>query len=108
MELLHRRIEHLLDDPRQAVDLVDEQDVARRAVREDRGEVTGAFDRGTARDADLRAHLVRDAVRGRRLPDAGRPVEQDVLDRLLAQLRGDSPLGPRFKPSSAPRQSSNP
>src|SRR2546428_13530922 len=88
MELLHRRIEHLLDDARQSMDLVDEQDVSGIAVRSDRRQIPGALDGGAARDADLAAHLVRDAIGGRRLPDPGRPVQQDVLERLLAQLRG--------------------
>ena len=39
LEVLERRIEDLLDDRRQPVDLVDEQHVARLEVGEDRGEV---------------------------------------------------------------------
>ena len=44
LELLQRRIEDLLDRGRQAVDLVDEQDVARLQVGQQRGEVAGARD----------------------------------------------------------------
>ena len=39
LEVLHRRIEHLLDDAVQAVDLVDEEHVAALEVGEDRREV---------------------------------------------------------------------
>ena len=48
-EVLHRGIEDLLDDARQPVHLVDEQHVAVVEVREDRGEVAGPLERGTAR-----------------------------------------------------------
>jgi hypothetical protein len=34
-EILHRRVENLLDDPVQAVDLVDEEDVAGLQVSQD-------------------------------------------------------------------------
>ena len=43
--VLHRRVEDLLDRPVQAVDLVDEQDVALVEGGEDRGEVPGPLDR---------------------------------------------------------------
>src|SRR5919204_2293805 len=69
------------------MDLVDEQHVARVAVREDRGEVARSLDCRTARDPDLYGHLVRDAVRGRGLADARRAVEEHVLERLLPELR---------------------
>ena len=45
-EVLHRRIEHLLDLVVEAVDLVDEEDVALLEVREDGGEVARAGDGG--------------------------------------------------------------
>ena len=44
LEVLHRRIEDLLDRRRQAVDLVDEQDLARLQVRQDAGEVARLLD----------------------------------------------------------------
>ena len=39
LKVLHRRVEHLLDDRAQAMDLVDEQHVARLQVGEQRREV---------------------------------------------------------------------
>ena len=85
LEVLHRRIEHLLDRAREAVDLVDEQHVAVVEVGEDRGEVAGALERGPARDPQRRrpsrprrcpARLV--------LPSPGRAREQQVVDGLAA------------------------
>src|SRR2546422_8114329 len=89
MELLHRRVEDLLDDAGQTVDLVDEQDGAVLEVRQDRGEIAGAFDRGPARDFYRNTELVRDHARERGLAHSGRTVERDVLERLVA---GPCPL----------------
>ena len=41
------------------------------------------LDGGAARDVQLDAHLVREDVRERRLAEAGRAAEQDVIERLL-------------------------
>ena len=56
-EVLHRRVEHLLDGAGQPVDLVDEEDVAVVEVREDRGDVPGALERGPARDPQADVEL---------------------------------------------------
>ena len=45
LEVLHRRIQDLFDRRRQAVDLVDEEHVARFEVREERREIAGPLDR---------------------------------------------------------------
>src|SRR2546422_9715937 len=84
MELLHRRVEDLLDDAGQTVDLVDEQDGTVLEVRQDRGEIAGAFDRRPARDLYRNTELVRDHARERGLPHSRRTVERDVLERLVA------------------------
>src|SRR5256884_6007425 len=84
MEFLHRRVEDLLDDAGQTVDLVDEQDGAVLEVRQDRGEIAGTFDRGPARDLYRNTELVRDHARERGLPHSRRTVERDVLERLVA------------------------
>ena len=84
-EVLERRVEDLLGGPVEAVDLVDEEHVARLDRGEDRGDVLllerGAGDRAEA-DAELLAH----DLRQRRLPEAGRAREQDVVERLAAPL----------------------
>ena len=87
-EVLHRRIEDLLDHVREAMDLVDEQHVALVQGREDRGQVAGTLDRGARGGADLRTHLGGHDVGEGRLAQAGRAVEEDVIDRLLAVAGG--------------------
>ena len=86
-EVLHRRIEDLLDRVAQAVDLVDEEDVPRRERREDGGEVAGTLDGRAGRRPDLGAHLRRHDVRQRGLAEAGRAVEEHVIDRLRPVAR---------------------
>jgi hypothetical protein len=44
LEVLERRVEDLLDDRAQAMDLVDEQHVPRLQVGEDGSEITGPFE----------------------------------------------------------------
>ena len=81
-EVLHRGIEAFFDDARQPVHFVDEQHVAVVEVGEDRGEIAGAFEGGSARRLEPRAHLVRDDPGEARLAEPGRPREQDVVDGL--------------------------
>ena len=63
LEILHRGIQDFFDRAGQAVDLVDEQHAAVVEVGEDRGEVAGPLERGTARGLHARAHLGRDDSR---------------------------------------------
>jgi hypothetical protein len=70
------------------VDLVDEEDVMLLEVRQDGGEVAGAFDRGTGGDADGDAHLGGDDVSEGGLAKAGRAVEEQVVERFAALLGG--------------------
>ncbi|MNQ65328.1 hypothetical protein D3C85_797810 [compost metagenome] len=46
LEIFHRRIEHFLDDRREAVDFVDEEHVAGFQVGEQSGQVARAFQHG--------------------------------------------------------------
>ena len=87
LEILERRIQDLLDDRRQPMDLVDEQHVARLEVGQERGEVAGALEHGTRRLAQVHAELVRDDVRQRRLAEAGRTEQQHVVERFAALPR---------------------
>ncbi len=75
LEVLHRRIQDLLDRPRQPVDLVDEQHVAVFELGEDRGEVAGAFECRTRRDVQVHSHLGgHDARPSVVLPSPGGPA----------------------------------
>ena len=96
-EVLHRRVEDLLDRAVEAVDLVDEQDVALLEAGEDRGEVARPLDRRAGRVADVHAELAGDDRRERRLAEAGRAVEEDVVRRLSPRLRARS-AGSRGSP----------
>ena len=81
-------IQHFLDDGTQAVDLVDEQHVARLEVREQRREIARPLEHRTRGLVQGHAELVRDDVRERGLAEAGRPEEQRVVERLAAAARG--------------------
>ena len=87
-EVLHRGVQDLLDHVAQPVDLVDEQHVALAQAGEDGGEIPGTLDGGARCRADLRPHLGRHDVGEGRLAEAGRTVQQDVVDRLGAMLGG--------------------
>ena len=86
--VLHRRVEDLLDRPRQPVDLVDEEDVARLERRQDRRQVALPLQRRPRDGVDARAHLDRDDVRQAGLAEARRPGQQHVVGRLAALARG--------------------
>ena len=85
--VLHRRIEHLLDRRIEAVDLVDEQDVAVLEIGEQRGEIARLGDHRAGGGAKADAHLAREDSGERRLAEPGRAVEQHVVERLAAALR---------------------
>ena len=84
LEVLHRRVEHLLDHAREAVHLVDEQHVALAELREHRGEVAGPLDGRARGDVHGHAHLRGDDPGQARLAEAGRAGEQHVVDGLAA------------------------
>ncbi len=86
LEVLHRRVEDLLDDARQSVDLVDEQHVAVAELGEDRGQVAGTFERRTGGDVHVHAHLDGDDAGQAGLAEPGRAGQQQVVGRLAAHL----------------------
>ena len=67
--------------------LVDEEDAAVVEIGEDRGEVTGAFERRPAGDAQGDAKLGGDDTGQRRLPGSRRSGEQQMVDGLAASAR---------------------
>ena len=69
LEVLHRRIEDLLDRRRQPVDLVDEQHLAGLQARQHAGQVARLLDHRPGGGADGGAHLVGDDVGQRRLAE---------------------------------------
>ena len=86
-EVLERRVEDLLDRAVEPVDLVDEEDVARLERRQDRRDVL-LLERRAGDGAQADAELLADDLGQRRLAEARRPDEEDVVERLAAGLRG--------------------
>ena len=85
--VLHRRIEELLDDRPQPVDLVDEEDVARAQVGERADEVARLLQRRAGGGADVDAQLAGDELGERRLAESRRAEEEGVIERLAPRER---------------------
>src|SRR5581483_9699366 len=85
-EVLERRVEDLLGGAAHPVDLVDEEHVAGLERREDRRDVLPLEPR-PRHLADADGELVAHDLRERRLAEAGRAGEEDVVERLPARLR---------------------
>ena len=95
-EVLERRVEHLLGGAVEAVDLVDEEDVALLERGQDRRHVL-PLERRAGDGAEADAELLADDVGEARLAEAGRAGEQDVVERLArasARPRGRSRAAP--------------
>ena len=87
LEVLHRRIEKLLDDRPESVDLVDEQDVALAQIGQRADQVTGLLERRAGFGVDVDAQFARDELGERGLAKSGRAKEQRVIERLPADER---------------------
>ena len=86
--VLHRRIEHFFDHGLRAVNLVDEQHVARLQVGQQRGEIAGTLEHRARGLAQVHAELAGEDVGERGLAQSGRPEDQRVIQRLAALDRG--------------------
>ena len=87
-KVLDRRVQRFFDGRAQAMNLVDEQDVGARHARQKPGEHALVLHRRAAGHEQLRAHLFGQDVRQRRLAQAGRTAQQDVVERLFTPPRG--------------------
>ncbi len=87
-EILQRRVEHLLHVGQQAVDLVDEEDLARLDVAEDAGEIELLLQNRAGGLLEADAQLRGDDGGERGLAQARRAVEQHVIHGLAALARG--------------------
>ena len=85
--VLHRRVEVLLHDGRQAMDLVDEQHILRLQGGQDARQITGLVQHGTAGDLEAHAQLVGNDIRERRLTQSGRAVQERMVQRFAAITR---------------------
>ena len=66
------------------MNFVNEQNIARREIRQQRGQISGLFDCRAGGHADARAHFVGNDACKRRLAETRRAVEQDMVKRLIA------------------------
>src|SRR5437773_5516974 len=87
-KLLERGVQRLFDHGVEAMDLVDEEDIARAQVQEDGSKRPLVVDRRAGADLDGDAELVGDDVGERRLAQAGRSAQKHVLHRLVPAARG--------------------
>ena len=88
LEILHRWVEDFLDRGLQAVDLVDEQHVARLEVGEDRGEIPGALDHRAGGGAEADAKLAGDDLGQRGLAEAGGAMKKHMVKGFAAMAGG--------------------
>ena len=87
LKILHGRIEDFLDRRLEPVDLVDEQHVALFEIGQERGEIAGFGDDRPGGGAEIHAELARDDLRQRRLAEARRTDEQDMIERFAPRPR---------------------
>ena len=87
-EVFHGGVEVFLDGGVEAVDLVDEEDVAPLEVGEDSGEVACFLDLGTGGGVESGADGSGDDVGESGFSQAGRAGEEDVFENVTAALGG--------------------
>ena len=86
--ILHRRIKNFLHMRWQAVDFVDEENIARFEIGQKGRKVSGLGDDRAGGGAETDAHLARENLSERRLAEAGRPGEQNMVQRITAIAGG--------------------
>ena len=78
-EIFHREVEHFLGCAREAVDLIDEQDVAFLEARQDRRQVARMLDRRSGGQAQRGSHFGGDDHGERRFAQPRRARKQDMV-----------------------------
>ena len=86
--ILHRGIEDFLHRRIEAMDFVDEQNVARFQIGEDGGEIARLGQHRAGGGAEIDAQLARHDLRQGGLAQARRAGEQHMVQRLAARLGG--------------------
>ncbi len=87
LEVLHGRIEHFLDHRRQAMDLVDEQHVARLQVGQQRRQIARALQHRPRGALDRHAHFLGDDVGQGGLAQPRRAEDQGVVEGFAGASR---------------------
>ncbi len=70
------------------MDFVDEQDIARLQIGQQRGEIAGALDYRAGGGAKSDPHLARDDLRQGGFAEPRRPEQQHMVERFAARLGG--------------------
>src|ERR1035441_2804749 len=86
--VFERGIEDLFERGLQAVYLIDEEHLAVAEIGEDRGQVALDLERWAGSLLEGGSEFVGDDVRQRRLAEAGRTVEQDVVQGFASRFGG--------------------
>ena len=86
LEILHRGIEDFLDRRIEAMDLVDEENIARFEIGEDRGKIARLRQHRARGRAEIHAEFARHDLRQRRLAETRRAGEQHMVERFGPRL----------------------
>src|SRR5512134_2154987 len=84
LEVLHRRVQGLLDRSRQAMNLVDKEDVMLLEVRQDRRKIARVRQDQAGRRTERPSHFTRNDVGNGRLSKAGWTVKYRMVERFTA------------------------
>ena len=87
LEILHRRIENLLDDMAQAMDFIDEKDVTFVEIGEQRRQIAGALHHRPRCGLDIHAHLPSDDIRERSFAESRRSMKENMVEHVMARAR---------------------
>ena len=87
LEILHRRIENFLYGRIKAMDFVDEQHIVRLEIGQQRRQIARLGNDRAGCRAKTDAQLARDDLRQRRLAEARRPEQQNMVERFAARPR---------------------
>ena len=99
MEILQRRVEHLLHIGQQPMNFVDEENLARLNRAENAGEIELLLQHRAGGLLECHFQFLRDDRRERGFAQSGRAVEQHVIHRLAALAGGfDGDLQIFFEP----------
>ena len=84
LEILHRRIQNLLHRPAEAMNFIDEQNIAVRQISQNRRQIARFLNRRAAGHTQICAHFISNHRRHGRLAKPRRAVQQHMVKRLAA------------------------
>ena len=87
-EVLHGRIKDFFNKLVEAVNFINEKDIAVREIGENRAQIAHFFNRRAGSGANAGARFIGDDMSESRFAKAGGAIKKDVLDRLLSFFGG--------------------